>query len=248
MNSPLATFPRHSQFYFDTVVFLVEKTLFKVPSRYFYENSEVFRDARLVSKGDAIAEGSLDESPIKLPLPEDATADDFATLLRIIVPLVNAPAPQDLTFTQYLSVLKLSTCWGFTDLRKLAIAEMSKRPSFASHISKIELGRKYRVRQWVFEGLKDLMVQSLPPLKDLKALGDETVIGLLYARDGASRNCVKCGNDGRPYCTKCFEGKYRDRYHSGPFRDTRKPASAPDYNSLTEKTFAAELSGLAEAY
>ncbi|KAK7052814.1 hypothetical protein VNI00_004133 [Paramarasmius palmivorus] len=225
---------RDRHFYFDTVVFLVGNTIFRVPSRYFYENSAIFRDAHSISKDNKDGEGTSDENPIKLPLPDDTNVEDFITILKIIVPLsVSAPAPDNLTSAQYFSVLKLSTCWGFKDLRNLAIKKISKKHKFPSLINKIKTGRKYRVKQWVHEGLQGLLADRyLPSLGELKTLGDETVIMLLYARDEAHRTCLQCSEEPGHYCYSCSNISH--------WRSDRQT----NFGALAEKVFANELAGL----
>lgn len=63
----------------------VDKTLFKVPARYFHDKSGVFGTASNISAGLPGGEGSSEENPIDLsPLPYDATMEDFECLVRII--------------------------------------------------------------------------------------------------------------------------------------------------------------------
>ncbi len=102
MNLANTGVQRHDQFYLDTTTFLVialclyylleqsliglrqlEDTRFKVPSRYFYENSEIFRAAVEISE----TERSPDANLVRLPLPGDASASDFTQLLRVVYAL-----------------------------------------------------------------------------------------------------------------------------------------------------------------
>ncbi|KAL0564530.1 hypothetical protein V5O48_017515 [Marasmius crinis-equi] len=231
---------RHDVFYTDTIVFNVNDTLFRVPSRYFHEKSTVFGDAFQLS-AEFGSEGASDEQPVTLPLPLEASTDDFVNLLKVIWPLtVNQPCPTDLTRGEWISVLKLSTFWQFTETRNLAIAQISKTD--LSMADKIVFGRRYRVRQWYLDGLKVLASPStrVPGLEDLKALqlGEDTALRLLCARDRMPPSCGKFletfGNDPQEYnglnCSGCGVAVNKHL----------RRATCP----LVEDLFAEELSGL----
>ncbi|KAG7091124.1 hypothetical protein E1B28_010178 [Marasmius oreades] len=120
---------RDTEFYFDTITFLVDSIIFKVPSQYIHDKSEVFGAGAQISA--ASGEGSSDANPVKLsPLPHGCNAEDFKRLLRIIIALtVDLPTPTNHTLEQWLSVLKLSTAWCFSDVRNLAMERVSGSPS-----------------------------------------------------------------------------------------------------------------------
>ncbi|KAL0072524.1 hypothetical protein AAF712_000287 [Marasmius tenuissimus] len=109
----------------------VDNAIFKVPSRYFHDKSEAFGAAsKIVSVGhshqEGLGEGASDENPITLsPLPHDTTADDFEHLVKIILALtLDLATPTNYTLHQWLSVLKLSTAWEFSDIRELAMRSL----------------------------------------------------------------------------------------------------------------------------
>ncbi|KAG7091193.1 hypothetical protein E1B28_010244 [Marasmius oreades] len=187
-------YERHELFYIDTVVFQVNDTLFKVPSRYLHEQSEVFACASRLS--DPNGEGLSDDHPVVLPLPDDATTEDFVQLIKVLYPLtVKLPPPTGLMRDQWISVLKLSTFWELSEIRTLAVSEISK--TSLSYMDKIALGRKYRVKPWLSGGLKDLVdpVCSLPALDDMKEkLGTETAMQLLYVRNFQMLQLFSCGS------------------------------------------------------
>jgi hypothetical protein len=62
----------------------VEDTLFRVPRRYFEQESEVFHDMfRLPVAEDAIPDGCSDEQPLRL---DGILKEDFRQLLRVMFP------------------------------------------------------------------------------------------------------------------------------------------------------------------
>ncbi|KAL0579630.1 hypothetical protein V5O48_002402 [Marasmius crinis-equi] len=187
---------RHELFYIETVVFKVNNTLFKVPSRYLHEKSEVFECASRMSESDGKGvEGQSDERPVNLPLPDDAGTEDFVQLVKVIYPLtVNLPPPADLNRNQWTSVLKLSTFWELNEIRELAINEISK--TNLTLIDKVVLGRNYRVRPWLLEGLNGLVdpMRDLPSMEELHDnLGTDTAMQLLYIRNFQLLQVLSCG-------------------------------------------------------
>ncbi|KAF9268471.1 hypothetical protein L218DRAFT_983913 [Marasmius fiardii PR-910] len=118
---------RHGKLYIDVTVIQIDKTIFKIPFRYFKENSEVFRAASEVSAGSQTGEGLSDENPIKLsPLPHDAKAEDFELLVNVVMAFTfNLPPPTGYTLLQWLAVLKLATAWEFSDIRALAMKSIT---------------------------------------------------------------------------------------------------------------------------
>ncbi|ESK97287.1 hypothetical protein Moror_17852 [Moniliophthora roreri MCA 2997] len=208
---------RHDQLFLDFIVYRVDNTLFKLPSRYFHENSEVLAGASEIST--TTGEGLSEDQPIDLPLPHDSDGDDFAELAKVIYALTIGLDPPSLSRHQWVSVLKLSTPWMFSDIRELAISRIhSSNPTFEE---KVTLGRRYNVRSWVAEGLKGLSDTSndLPPLQNLEALGSTTAMRLLYIRNFRTtrnvqqRSCGQVREDIErygSYCSGC--GSYAD-YH-----------------------------------
>ncbi|KAJ8076631.1 hypothetical protein AAF712_000270 [Marasmius tenuissimus] len=129
---------RHGSLYLDTIVFRVENTIFKVPSRYFHDKSAAFGAASKISHGNQDGEGLSDENPIILsPLPHNATVGDFEQLVKVIMALTfNLPTPTDYTLVQWVSVLKLASVWDFTDLKKLAMKSITEYKNLKANLSR----------------------------------------------------------------------------------------------------------------
>ncbi|KAJ8076672.1 hypothetical protein AAF712_000306 [Marasmius tenuissimus] len=195
MGSPLSA-KRHSNYYIETLVFQVEDTVFRIPTRYLCEKSEILRAASEISATSS--EGSSDTNPIKLPLPDDGNAGDFASFARVIYALtVDLPLPTDLSKDQWISVLKLSTCWMLDEVRQHAITNISRISPASSFKDKVLLGRRYKVKDWVLEGFTGISSPSNPllPLNELESLGEGTAIRLLYARQSHDSTCSKTQAD-----------------------------------------------------
>lgn len=83
---------------------------------------------------------------------------------------------------EWISVLKLSTLWGFSDLRENAIGELSW--STMDPISRVELARKYRVKEWLLAGYRDLVKRPASiSMEESERLGWRTAIQLYQLRE-----------------------------------------------------------------
>lgn len=83
---------------------------------------------------------------------------------------------------EWISVLKLSTLWGFSDLREKAIGELAWRTM--DPVSRVELARKYRVKEWLIAGYRDLVKRSASiSMEESERLGWRTAIQLYQLRE-----------------------------------------------------------------
>jgi len=192
-DDPVPT--QNPHFYLDSVVFLVEGDLFKV-YRHFFEKSSVFATIFTLPPGDNDVEGSSDAHPFRL---EGVAKFDFECLLRLMhlhVPFSQSNAPQytriKMTSDEWISVLKLSTMWEFSEYRKLAIDKLSKSLRL---VDKICLAKEYKVADWLMEGYIGLASrQETISSDDEEKLGLSTVVRLFRLREGR-RRCESCGRD-----------------------------------------------------
>ncbi|KAJ8088635.1 hypothetical protein PM082_013878 [Marasmius tenuissimus] len=111
---------KHSTLYLNTIIFQVEDTLFKVPTRYFHEKSGVFGVDLKISKS---TDEGAEAFPVKLsPMPHVAgLGQRISVILRGLSVGLSVPT---YNLNQWFSVLKLSTVREFTDIRSLAISNM----------------------------------------------------------------------------------------------------------------------------
>ncbi|KAF5341244.1 hypothetical protein D9611_006149 [Ephemerocybe angulata] len=183
---------RVEEFYWDTVVFKVENSLFKVPRDQFIAQSEVFAGMFLVPRpvGDEqSAEGGSDSNPIVL---EGYKADDFKALLKVLYPSSSMVTQrEDLTKSELASVLRLSTIWGMNKIRSHAIKQLSIESlaeAVLSPTEKITLAREHRISKWFFQGVTSLVKDNLS-LDDL-----ETSVGIrtAYRILGIKLECNSC--------------------------------------------------------
>ncbi|KAK0494930.1 hypothetical protein EDD18DRAFT_288587 [Armillaria luteobubalina] len=140
---------RNVRFYWEPVIFLVEKQLFRVARHLFVNTSEVFSTMfSLPQENVGVVDGSDDEHPLVLQGVESA---DFENILEA---LVAQQRTATLDQRGWLSVLKLATMWGMQDVRRLAIKELTKLRM--TDVDRVVYGKDYAVVDWVISGYWDL--------------------------------------------------------------------------------------------
>jgi len=175
---------RDSLYYFRSVTFLVENSLFNVPRVYFEKNSSVFDDMLGLPASDD-PEGSSDINPIKL---ESIQKIDFQRLMTAMFPDLSRFTPQPVTMDRegWSSVLKLATMWGFGELREEALEELGRVEMEPT--DKIILGRNYKVENFLVDGYMELVARDdmLTSEEKIK-LGYETSVLLYEKREDTFR-------------------------------------------------------------
>ncbi|KAI0295263.1 hypothetical protein BC826DRAFT_968513 [Russula brevipes] len=159
----------HSRFFFDDgdITFIVEGVLHRVHRYFFYRDSSEFR--RRLSR-------LATSSPAIIPL-EDVKSVDFDAFLSVLYPL-NFNALEEHSFEEWSSILDLSTRWGFTSIRDLAIRCVE--PPCPLH--RLILARKYSIEQWVLPSLLELCERPQPLSPDearLMDLEDVVLVGFV---------------------------------------------------------------------
>lgn len=87
----------------------------------------------------------------------------------------------ELSTSEWISVLDLSTRWYFLKYRKLAISYLGKK---LNHIFKIRSGRACKIRAWIEDGCAGLVKQKSTISKDNAAqIGVDTALALFRIRE-----------------------------------------------------------------
>ena len=87
-----------------------------------------------------------------------------------------------MTDEEWISVLKLSTLWGFSGLREKAISQLSA--STMGPVSWVELARKYQVKEWLITGYRDLVKRPANiSMEESERLGWRTTVQLYQLRE-----------------------------------------------------------------
>ncbi|KDQ55084.1 hypothetical protein JAAARDRAFT_37607 [Jaapia argillacea MUCL 33604] len=168
---------RNDMYYLDSVTFLVEGQLFKVPRYSFVKDSSVFRTAFNLPPGDLKAEGSSDGNPFRL---DGVKSRDFQRLLKVIYPL-DTGSHLVLPWEEWLSALRLATMYDFSRIRQLAIEEMPKCK--ADPVQVILAASEFSLDDWILPAYYQLArrPQSLSA-SDAQLLGWDTAVGIAHVR------------------------------------------------------------------
>ncbi|KII95603.1 hypothetical protein PLICRDRAFT_150407 [Plicaturopsis crispa FD-325 SS-3] len=174
----------------------VEDTLFKVPKRCFANRSEIFNTIFALPPGDrGTTDGTSDEKPFVL---ERVNKVDFENLMKAMYPLIspptlatkargdrNGPSEVSLSLDEWISVLKLSTMWGFFDIRQHAIMQLTPLlEDEAAVVDKLVFAKTYKVSDWLSTGYHTLARrQGLLSKEERMRLTDDTAIRVYEVRE-----------------------------------------------------------------
>ncbi|TFK20803.1 hypothetical protein FA15DRAFT_673152 [Coprinopsis marcescibilis] len=212
----------NNMFCWEPIWFKVEDELFCVPRSGFAEAKDsVFDNMFSAPTSGVPVEGRDKEHPIGL---EDSKKDVIC-LLKYMYPTITHFVVKTKTVDiqlkkeEWISVLKLATKWDMTDIRKTAIQSLSGSLYVLTSTEKLSLGREFRVRDWVAEGIKALAQDINVRLVQLRVHGWETAAQILDIRS---------------------QSAYQD---SGRYGYNRSAVyiDAETVTQLTESVFAAEL-------
>ncbi|KAH6885497.1 hypothetical protein BKA70DRAFT_1204789, partial [Coprinopsis sp. MPI-PUGE-AT-0042] len=177
------------EFYWESITFQVEDTLFKVPKHHLVNGSARFSttyglldsrplDSQVSGPSTTHEQHAPQSSPVLLP---DVTADEFRSLLKVMY-TGGIHSRTKLTKDQWFSVLKLSTRWYFKDLRKLAVARLSALN--LTPAEKVSFGKRFYLSQWLLAGYDSLVRQEgLISFEDARLIGYESTIVLYMCRE-----------------------------------------------------------------
>ncbi|KZP15345.1 hypothetical protein FIBSPDRAFT_750386, partial [Athelia psychrophila] len=164
---------RHSQYYFEdgNIVFQVEDTLYNVHRYFFARDSAHFR---------AIFQGTVrGTDAIKQCVLSGVNCTDFDVFLAILYP-TDFRRPTKKTTAQWISVLHLAAEWDFTNIKLLAIDNLTEN---ATPIDKIVLGRRYGITDWLPGAYEAVCTRADPlNLEEGRRLGVEDTVRISAAR------------------------------------------------------------------
>ena len=122
------------------------------------------------------------------PVKPSALSPDFILLTRNF-------DEHDLSYEQWRSVLHLSSIWGFTSLRKLALKSMDP----PNACERLLLARKYNVDDWVLPALSALCERRLPvSLGEARQMDIEDVVLIATVREEIRDNKLPVNMAGVP--------------------------------------------------
>lgn len=183
----MGRFTRHKRFFFEdgNISFLLDDVLYRVHRYFFCRDSKVFKTrlSRLSTQEDS--------SPLIVSI-EDVKPKDFDAFLSVLYPL-DFNASDGYSFEKLTSILDLSTRWGFTSIRDMAIRCL--KPPTAHQ--RLILGRKYGVDQWILPALQELCERPEPLTPDeARLMGLEDVILVGSVREKVRTHALTANSAG----------------------------------------------------
>ncbi|KAH8818572.1 hypothetical protein DL96DRAFT_1684248 [Flagelloscypha sp. PMI_526] len=183
---------RSQRYYWDSIEFLVENELYKVPRWAFERRSSVFASLLNAPRHDKRV-----EKPVQL---HDVTKNEFDSFLSVLYPTGNFGLTcvqrellhgHQLTATEWEHVLKLSSKYRFNEIRVLAIKQLWK---LEDAVHRVRLGRQYGVPDWLRSGYMQLVIQE-QSLSEAEAedLGWRMAVRIFKLRESA---LLRGGSDG----------------------------------------------------
>ncbi|KAH9032582.1 hypothetical protein EDB85DRAFT_1834155, partial [Lactarius pseudohatsudake] len=165
---------RHSKYFFKdgNVTFLVDGILYCV-HRYFFSRDSVYFSSRFAHLG--VRDHEASSTIVSLG---DVERKDFDGFLSVLYP--ENFEGHDLSYEQWISVLHLSTRWGFVSLRKLALRSINPPTSY----DRLVLARTYTVDHWVVPALTALCERTAPlNLDEARGMNIEDVVLVANVRE-----------------------------------------------------------------
>ncbi|KAI9463261.1 hypothetical protein BJY52DRAFT_1077824, partial [Lactarius psammicola] len=165
---------RHSRYFFKdgNVTFLINGFLYCV-HRYLFSRESVY-----FSTGFARLGARDHEALSTIVSLGNVECEDFEALLFVLYP--ESFEEREISYEQWRSVLLLSTRWGFTSLRGLALRSI-KPPTPCDQLL---LARTYAVDHWIVPALSALCERTAPlSLDEVRRMNDEDVVLVAAVRE-----------------------------------------------------------------
>ncbi|KAH6907087.1 hypothetical protein BKA70DRAFT_1286210 [Coprinopsis sp. MPI-PUGE-AT-0042] len=149
----------HPTYFWEFIRFKAEGVCFQLPKARFVTDSDTFA-AEYGIPPSSDKGGLVEENIFEL----DVGLAEYESFLKAFLP--GCPSHHhsqlDLTFEEWLSVLKLSSKWLFKDLRNVAIAKLDTLPM--TPIQRVLLARQYSIPSWLIEGYVRILNRMAPTL------------------------------------------------------------------------------------
>ncbi|KAJ3537613.1 hypothetical protein NMY22_g5526 [Coprinellus aureogranulatus] len=218
MPSPARRAERDEVYYWDTVRFLVEETVFKLPRYQFVVGSEYFAKTYLQNTcpptpqfndapdpdDDWDSMDVTDAPRLRISTAgavelEGVTAEEFRVFLKLLFPIHSTSTELKFSKPEWLTILTLSTRWRFLEFRKLAIANLDAE--MTGPVEMIIVGRREYVSKWVKAGYEKLvMKKEVISEEESSAIGYQTAVRLYIAR----HELAPYLQEDMPECSMCL--------------------------------------------
>ncbi|KAH6885522.1 hypothetical protein BKA70DRAFT_1124011, partial [Coprinopsis sp. MPI-PUGE-AT-0042] len=177
-------------YFWDSVTFLVEGVLFKVPKYHLVNGSKRFSEEYGIVSGNPIHDEHRDTevgATRNQPIPLNILTADFRPFLSILYPMTIHQKPE-FTKEEWISILKLSTLWFFNEIRAIAIKELDTRG--LKPLERVTLGKAHNVSLWLLAGYETLVNEEpVISMEEAKTIGLESSIQIFLCRERTRKGC-----------------------------------------------------------
>ncbi|KAI0250019.1 hypothetical protein BJV78DRAFT_1376974 [Lactifluus subvellereus] len=173
---------QHEKYFFNdgNITFLVDGTLYCI-HRYFFSRDSEYFSTRFSQLG--IRDHEALPTIISLG---DIERRDFEAFLSVIYP--EDFEKHGLCYEEWVSVLHLSTRWGFASLRKLALASINPPTPH----DQLLLARRYSIGDWVLPALSSLCERTAPlTLDEARQMNIEDVVIVATVRENIRNDTLQ---------------------------------------------------------
>ncbi|KAI0061118.1 hypothetical protein BV25DRAFT_794140 [Artomyces pyxidatus] len=140
----------------EMTIFLVGRSLFRIPRSMLEAESEVFKDMFSYPPPPEGAQGDSDENPIVVP---DVQAETFSNIVDVMFARLPDTIPT-FTLSCWVDILKIATRLQFDRVRALAIEEITASEPEMDAVEEILLSRAVDVPQWMDPALVKLVGEA----------------------------------------------------------------------------------------
>jgi hypothetical protein len=189
-------FTSHDKYYFKdgNITFLVDNTLYCV-HRYFFSHHSTYFSTKL----DQL--GIREHEPLSIIISlGDVERKDFEAFLSVLYP--DDFDEHSLSYEQWKSVLHLSSLWGFSSLRKLALRSINPPTPF----DQLLLARAYSVDHWILPALSALCERTVPlSLNEASQMSIEDVVLVTTVREDIRPHALQVDSHEIPRCIEAAQ-------------------------------------------
>ncbi|KAH6910277.1 hypothetical protein BKA70DRAFT_1466732, partial [Coprinopsis sp. MPI-PUGE-AT-0042] len=171
-------------YFWESVDFLVEGALFKVPKYHLVNGSKRFSEEYGIVSCNPTRDDDRDTdkgTTRRQPIPLNVLAGDFRSFLGIMYPTA-IHCKLRFTKAEWISILKLATLWYFNEIRAIAIKELDIQG--LNPLEKVTLGKAYNISRWLVTGYESLVNEEHAiSMEEAKTIGFESSIRIFLCRE-----------------------------------------------------------------
>ncbi|KAF9525770.1 hypothetical protein CPB83DRAFT_858859 [Crepidotus variabilis] len=148
---------RHALYYWDLVVFRVEKTAFRIPTYGFLSSNKNFFE-NLQSSRSKVENDGQEYEQVDVYELESVNKNHFEGLLLVLYPRGRTAE----TYEEWIGALHLATLWDLHDIRTKAIEALERSSSLKSKnpVEVALLAKKYGVGSWLCNAYTNLVQRT----------------------------------------------------------------------------------------